>query len=193
MHIIPEALAHGTEHAVAHVAAVPSFSDTIFHLPPLHPLVVHFPIAFFLSAGLLGLWALVRESDHLTTAVRWLLYAGWVSALVATATGLYFEEFVPHRHGGMIGPIMTWHERLGIATAVCSTLIAAAAFRTRHRPSQRQRWLSFAAVLLACAMLCTSHLGGLLVHRFGIGIMDDMKSSHTAPTKVLKAHDMHNH
>ncbi len=64
------------------------------HLQNIHPLAVHFPIAFLAGAALLYFLAWVlRKDPHARTAFA-LLLLGALGALAAAGTGLYAESGV---------------------------------------------------------------------------------------------------
>ncbi len=64
------------------------------HLQNIHPLVVHFPIAFLIGAALLYGLAWVLRSDRLAFTGFVMLILGTLSAGVAVGTGLYGEAGV---------------------------------------------------------------------------------------------------
>ena len=62
----------------------------------LHPLVVHFPIAFLLGAAARELARLRERWKNLDATIRILLWFGGIAALVAGGTGLIFmNDFAP--------------------------------------------------------------------------------------------------
>jgi len=64
------------------------------HLQNVHPLVVHFPLAFLGGAALLYGLAWVTGRDSLATIGLWLLILGTIAAVTAVATGLWAEDGV---------------------------------------------------------------------------------------------------
>jgi len=119
----------------------------------LHALVVHFPIALLLVAGVLGVWA--WRGGKSLEFLRPLVGIAAVSALVAVASGLALaqeEAFFGHA-ARQLGR----HRNLGIGGAVVAVLAAGSVFK---RP--------FVAVVLsgvaALAVGLGAHFGGLLVH-----------------------------
>lgn len=59
------------------------------HLQNIHPLVVHFPIAFLVGAALFYVLAWVLRKDTLATTAFSVLSLGAISAIAAVGTGLY--------------------------------------------------------------------------------------------------------
>ncbi len=174
-------LAHGDSHdsevttSDIHHAHVEPASSTeewpgvILWAPPLHPLVVHFPIALLWAAAVLALFS-VADPKRFASACH-LLYAGSITALAALASGLYFEEYVPHQHGGSINDIMELHEDLGIAITISAWILSALSWHfTKTCGIRGRKWLTTGMVILALLVAFSSHLGGLLVHRFGVAL-----------------------
>lgn len=148
----------------------PTWQDTWLWMPPAHPMLVHFPIALLVIAGILGGMGLVRPSTTQWQLLRWTLYGSAVATLAALGSGLYFEYFVPHQHGGPIDAVMVWHERLGIATTVLTGVCALWVWRKYRHVKHSARVVCVLSIGLAVLTVLTSHLGGLLVHRFGVGL-----------------------
>ena len=146
--------------------------NTVSWMPPLHVMVVHFPIALFSLAALLSLWGVFVNIDNVFPTIKLLIYFGALSSLVSVGTGLYFEETIPHQHGGPIDPVMEWHEYLGIASAVTASFLALFTFFGK-KPQNRswQKRISIGTIALAILVGFTAHLGGVLVHYFGVGLM----------------------
>lgn len=54
---------------------------------PLHPLVVHFPIALLFAGAIIGIVAVFLRRRDLHIVTLWFLIPGWLGAAVASATG----------------------------------------------------------------------------------------------------------
>lgn len=131
---------------------------------PLHPAVVHFPLALLLTstaadvAHLAGLWPEPRFAAQL---MAW----GLAGGLVAMAAGLLdfgrlTQEQVPHalRHMGAVA--VAW---LGYAVAL---YLRRASLSTAAEPSTA----SVAVAVASAAVLAVGGwLGGELVYRYGAG------------------------
>lgn len=68
-----------------------TFLPGVQHLQNIHPIVVHFPIAFLTGAALLYLLAWIFRSEKFVFTAFVLLILGTVSAAAAVGTGLYAE------------------------------------------------------------------------------------------------------
>src|SRR5712691_7234162 len=87
------------------LAILPGLKGMLNH----HPLLVHFPIAFWLGALLFELLAVARSSEEWhRTAVR-LLYLGTLTAFAAVGSGLLAEEAVPET--GTARDVFELHEK----------------------------------------------------------------------------------
>jgi uncharacterized membrane protein len=71
-----------------------TFFPGIEHLQNIHPLLVHFPLAFLPGAFLFYLMALFVRRDFLATTAFNLLLLGAVAAFAAVWSGLYAEPGV---------------------------------------------------------------------------------------------------
>lgn len=129
-----------------------------------HPLLVHFPIALLLLAALLRAieGRLASVDDRRESSYRWsrlVLALGALTAVASATTGWLLGN-----GGGYAGDDVTWHQRLGIAVAVCATLALAAGFVSGPRARRVEAiLLATAAVLLVPA----GHLGATLTHGDG--------------------------
>ena len=140
---------------------------------PLHPVVVHFPVAgaFFAAGALaLGLWKPAQRPSALAGAAL-LLVATVAGGLAALVTGWRWADQLAYLAGGW-GPIpgpkaveglAQRHALLAIgavATAAVALLLALAA-----RKREGSLLPAFLAALLSCALMAaTGHIGGTMVH-----------------------------
>lgn len=146
--------------------------DSVSWMPPLHVIIVHFPIALFSLAALLSLWGIFVNIDNVFPTIKLLIYFGMLSALASVGTGLYFEETIPHQHGGPIDPVMEWHEYLGFASAIAASFLALFTFFGKNKQNRTwQKRISLGTIALAILVGFTAHFGGVLVHYFGVGLM----------------------
>lgn len=131
----------------------------------LHPMAVHFPIAF-LALGLLAAVGSARSGapDWQRTAAFGLLLLG-VAALWATlGLGLLAERLGPHEPSAW--KVMAEHERLAWISA---WLFSALALAWRWTPRRWAWWLIIVWAWMYGALALTAHQGARLVYEFGLG------------------------
>ncbi len=142
---------------------------------PLHPAVVHFPIALLMIGAPVAVLAVFLRRWHLPWLVAILLVLGASGAMVAVATGEQEGEMV---EGGSqaVERVLEEHEEFGEMTrnlaVVAAVLAVAAAALSRVRIAGRGLSV-LAAVAAAAAAYCvaqTGHYGGQLVYRHGAGV-----------------------
>ena len=136
---------------------------------PLHPMLVHFPIALLTLAAVYGVLSLLRNSKKLNLAF-WLHAAtGGIGILLALASGLLESGRLT------LSPEAQQALAIHINVAVASTFTVLAVLYTGLRwgipPQKTYQKVTFAALLLLMTafLWTTGHLGGVLVHRFGAG------------------------
>lgn len=142
---------------------VGSPASSVAYLGRFHPLVVHFPIALILVAGLAELLFALRGSPSMRDSARFCLGVGAVSALVSALLGWLAAEST--RVPRMLEDTLGFHRWAGVSTA----LVAALAFLFSEQAcregastgaSRRYRLTLFAAIVL---VILAGHFGGTMV------------------------------
>jgi len=153
-------------------------------LPPyegLHPLVVHFPIGILLIAWLpmvIGLIDKKRRSGWLASAGL-LLIVGTVAAFAAVLTGEAADEIVVSTSDAMKRAVHEHEEAAEFARNlfILVTVLFIAVWVAASKVAEKKRAMvaSIGGVLVAIAysygaftLANAGHLGGLLVHHYGI-------------------------
>jgi uncharacterized membrane protein len=141
-------------------------------VPGWHPLVVHFPIALTLSAGVALIAARVtrRESlaETLATVGTWNLCAGAVAALFALATGL--AGVLDLQVGAAAHDAIATHVKWAMFTSMALVLVSV--WRgAGSAPKSRPSWLFVIVLSAVCvALSLTGYFGGENVYRHGVGV-----------------------
>lgn len=148
----------------------------MFPIPsPLHPAVVHFPIALIIVGMVIAVASIFARRCGMQWAAALLLAAGAVGAMVAVATG---EE-----EAGTVGAISEaaesileeheeWAEMARNAAIAAAVLAIAAAAASNVRIAGRGLSAAAAVVSIAAAysVAQAGHYGGGLVYRHGVGV-----------------------
>lgn len=165
--------------------------------PGFHVLVVHFPIALLLVAPLLMVLAMIapRKWSGMASAAWIVLLLGTVSAWVAVSTGhAAYEETgdmpdaahqIMVRHGDMgetVRDVFT-----GICVGYGAVLLAPALFKKLKVGAVRALGTLVVLAVYAWAgvyLANTAHLGGLLVHEYGIQAAVAAEAPHAPGTRA---------
>ena len=136
---------------------------------PLHPMLVHFPIALLSTSVFFDLLASRWRPDECRIASLYTLAAGVAGAALAVISGHLAEEAV--EHSGIPERVLELHEGLGFATfwvfaGLLGLRLAAGLGLIRERRS-----LSVAAGIAGViVLLIASYFGGSLVYDHGAGM-----------------------
>jgi uncharacterized membrane protein len=141
--------------------------------PNIHPLVVHFPIAWWIAAVVVDLVALMLPKAAWADTTASALYpAGAVAAVVAYFTGRQAAATVITP--GMAHPIILEHWNWALATTVAFAAIALVRFAILFRRPPPPRWirttLTAAALAALVTLFETGERGAQLVFEHGVGV-----------------------
>ena len=146
----------------------------------VHPLFVHFPIAFLSAFLITEIAGLVFRTDWIRQVSSIMLYFGAIGAVLAAAAGVVAGNSVPH--GAAVHEIMEWHERAGLTVAGLSVTLALwrAVAGARFSAMAQALHLLLGSITVACLFI-GADLGGLMVYQYGVGV------------KSLQQADEHHH
>ena len=138
------------------------------HLQNLHPLFVHFPIAFIYGAALLYFLSAIRASEELKWSALWMLAFGAAGAAASVATGLYAAPGVMVSQS-VRDQLLRHHKQVMIAASAMTGILVVWALAARPMPS-RGRYV-FLAGLLAVMLLMGlgADFGGRMVYDYNAG------------------------
>lgn len=135
---------------------------------PIHPMLVHFPIACWTLASACDAIGWAVPGAALTAVAGWLLVVGLGVGALAVAAGLY--DFSKLADAPRVLAVAQWH--MGFASAawscyaVSAYLRAAPGFDAWREPDAVAVALSAAGFV---ALVITGWLGGRLVYEFRVG------------------------
>lgn len=132
----------------------------------IHPVLVHFPIAFLLAAAIAQLWVSRYPQSPLHQVARtiasWGVALGWVAACAGVVAWLTLPT-----HTEAVHTLMFLHGGLALGGLIACT--AGVLFGRRQR-SAPALWLGLAGATLIAA---AGFVGGSMVYRGGAGISPD--------------------
>ena len=117
----------------------------------IHPLVVHFPVALWLTSLLFDLMAWRREDAGHRWAAYWLVGLGLLGAAVSIVFG--WVDLLAYERGGGVEPAFVRRHWLHSLPAYAATVLYLGSFLWRWRTQNR----------LSGALMTLSVLGAILI------------------------------
>lgn len=136
----------------------------------IHPLFVHFPIAFLTAFFVVELFATIIGLERIRRLASWFLYFGTLGAIAAVGAG--FRAAATVAHAQEVHPIMENHEHLMVGVLALALLLSfwrIFAGGSLSSVTLRVIYLILALVMLG-AMTVGADLGGLMVYKYGVGV-----------------------
>ncbi|MGR9114352.1 MAG: DUF2231 domain-containing protein [Gammaproteobacteria bacterium] len=135
----------------------------------IHPLLVHFPIAFLIGFFLLDLLASLIGKKQWRDAAGAMLYFGTIGAALTVVAGFIAADTVAH--GDDVHDIMTRHQAIGVAVLSLATLLSLWRFLAGSLIAGAANALFLILSGLLCLLLLLgADLGGLMVYRYGVAV-----------------------
>lgn len=137
---------------------------------PLHPMLVHFPIALFLSSVLFDMVGWWFQKETFREGGLWLLIIGLLGGVTASIAGSMAEEAA--EKAGILESLIETHELLAFVTLGIFTVLLLGrlfVFRNRFTPKTFAAYLVIAWIGIG-TLSATSHFGGDLVYNHGAGV-----------------------
>jgi len=138
------------------------------HLQNIHPLVVHFPIAFLVGAALFYFLSWIFRNQTFATTAFLLLILGTLAAGAAVGTGLYGEEGVMVSRS-VRANLLESHEKLMLATLGVSIGLAIWAVMARPFPKKKRVVFLFLLLVLLGIMTVGADYGARMVYDYNAG------------------------
>ncbi len=138
-------------------------------LDNIHPMLVHFPIAFLSVFFVLDTIGSLAHKPQWRQVASWLLYFGTVSAIFTVITGFIAASEVAH--GGNVHDIMERHQQLGLLVLSFALVLTAWRAKTGVLPrGGANNFFLILAALMCGLMILGADLGGLMVYKFGVSV-----------------------
>lgn len=141
----------------------------IVSMENVHPVLVHYPIAFFSSFFVFEVLGLTFKKPQWRYLASWLLYLGVFSAILTVIAGFIAADSV--EHDDAVHEIMERHEHFGIA--VLSLGLFLSGWRLLGwgiRSMASNLVFCFIAGVLCLVMLFGADLGGEMVYMHGVAV-----------------------
>jgi uncharacterized membrane protein len=138
-------------------------------LANVHPLLVHFPIAFLSAFFVVDVAGTLARKPQWRSVASWFLYFGTVATVFTVTAGFIAAATVPH--GGNVHEIMTYHKYFGVAV-LCLALVLSA-WRAKSGVivgAGANVFFLMLSALLCIFMAFGADLGGLMVYKYGVAV-----------------------
>ena len=140
----------------------------LYHLQNIHPLVVHFPVAFLMGAALFFILAWIFNSDRMAFTAFMVLILGTIAAGAAAGTGLYAEDgvmvsFSVREH------LLDHHEQLMLATLGVNVVLLIWAIFARPFPKKGRLFFILLFLVLIGMMTVGGDYGARMVYDYNAG------------------------
>jgi len=127
----------------------------------VHPLLIHFPIAFLLLTAALEVWRLKFDNPAIVFTLRWSATLGALGVIAAAASGWIFSA---EHHRSDTALLLEQHRWAGIATAVLAVGAMLAVLRWSGATDSLRVWLRRSVVwATAILLIVAAHLGAMVV------------------------------
>lgn len=133
---------------------------------PIHPMLVHFPIALFVSALMANVFGMISKCESVKRTA-WHLYSMAVFFTVfAVSSGLWEENRLHLRH-----PVASLHKNFALATLGVSLVMFAVLYFMRKKASRKfQPIFLITLTIITALIIATAYNGGRLVYEYSVGI-----------------------
>lgn len=148
---------------------VPTLLPGLANMDNIHPLLVHFPLAFLTAFFVLDLAGTLAKKQHWRNVASWLLYFGSIATVFTVIAGFVAANSVAH--GDDVHAIMERHEHFGVS--VLSLAILLSAWRVKSGgviQGGANGFFLLLATLLSVLLMLGADLGGLMVYHYGVAV-----------------------
>ncbi len=150
------------------MAMVGNLLPGVQHLQNIHPLVVHFPIAFLVGAVLFYFLSWIFHNQTFSNTAFLLLIVGTLAAGAAVGTGLYGEEGVMVSFS-VRDHLLEPHEKLMLTTLGVSVGLTIWAIMARPFPEKKRLLFLFLLLVLLGIMTRGADYGARMVYDYNAG------------------------
>ena len=130
----------------------------------LHPLIVHFPIALFITALGAEILSLIFKKNTLHKVAYCNYFFGILGAITAVLSAWRDNMFLKH-------PVFYTHRNLAYITLIVASISGANLLLIKRKSPKALRILFFFSLLTVVTLVSiTAFYGGKLVYEYGVGV-----------------------
>lgn len=135
----------------------------------IHPMLVHFPLAFISTFFVLDVVGTLAKKQHWRNVASWLLYFGTITAVFTVMAGFIAANTVAH--GDEVHEIMERHEHFGVSVLSLAAILSVWRWKAGGvMQAGANGFFLVLAALMCVVMLLGADLGGLMVYKYGVGV-----------------------
>ena len=157
----------------------------------LHPLLVHFPVAFWLAAAVLLPLGWLRDTPRWADAGRLLLWLGTGAAVVAAVTGYLASERMGHDAPGH--DLVHVHRNFMLVATGVAVLASGVAWKVRELRGRGAALVAGLALVVGLLTGLGADRGAHLVYAYGMGVADAPPAAAEGDDHGGHAHGRHDH
>ena len=151
----------------------------------IHPMLVHFPIAFLTCFIVLDLVASLAKKPQWREFAGGLLYVGTIMAVFTVIAGFVAANSVAH--GENVHDIMERHESFGVTVLGLAVVLSGWRWKAGGQIQGEINILYLIlSALLGLSLALGADLGGLMVYKYGVAVA-------AVPVSPASLHSHHNH
>jgi uncharacterized membrane protein len=150
------------------MAVLENLLPGVQHLQNIHPLVVHFPIAFLMGAALFYFLSWIFRNQMFSNTAFLLLIVGTLAAGAAMGTGLYGEEGVMVSFS-VRDHLLEPHEKLMLTTLGVAIGLTIWAIVARPFPKKKRLLFLFLLLVMLGIMTAGADYGARMVYDYNAG------------------------
>jgi uncharacterized membrane protein len=143
----------------------------------IHPMFVHFPIAFLVAFFVLDVMGAFGYKAQWRSVASWFLYLGTLAAMATVATGIIAASTV--EHGGNVHDIMERHEHIGVTVLILSCVLSIWRMSVKNLICDIKNSIFMMLSTALCILIFLgADLGGLMVYKYGVSVAGVHQESH---------------